>query len=216
MNKDHNITRRNFISKSTFSVAAVGMLTLPQSNCYSQPRISQNDNINFVGPKSGFTPQVGTLVSMMNWMRNVILSPVRGLNIKQLDYIHDENANSIGAMLMHLAATERFYQEDTFNGKKFGEGPEYKGLVWDVASGLGEEARESIKGNSLEYYLGILGDVRSFTLEELAQRDDDWLLSIDQGWGWGPTNNYCKWFHVVEHESNHNGQIKWIKSRIEV
>lgn len=30
----------------------------------------------------------------------------------------------------------------------------------------------------------------------------------------GPTNNYCKWFHVCEHESNHNGQIKFLKSRL--
>ena len=39
-------------------------------------------------------------------------------------------------------------------------------------------------------------------------------MAIDKTWPWGPTNNYCKWFHVCEHESNHNGQIKWIKSRL--
>jgi hypothetical protein len=27
-------------------------------------------------------------------------------------------------------------------------------------------------------------------------------------------NNYGKWFHVAEHESNHNGQIKFLKSRV--
>ena len=39
-------------------------------------------------------------------------------------------------------------------------------------------------------------------------------MQIDNHWPWGPTNNYCKWFHVCEHESNHNGQIKWIKGRL--
>ena len=39
-------------------------------------------------------------------------------------------------------------------------------------------------------------------------------MTVDKEWGWGPTNNYCKWFHVCEHESNHNGQIKFLKKRI--
>ena len=25
---------------------------------------------------------------------------------------------------------------------------------------------------------------------------------------------YAKWFHVAEHESNHDGQIKFLKSRL--
>jgi hypothetical protein len=39
-------------------------------------------------------------------------------------------------------------------------------------------------------------------------------MTVDEKWYWGPTNNYCKWFHVCEHESNHNGQIKWIRGRL--
>ena len=27
-------------------------------------------------------------------------------------------------------------------------------------------------------------------------------------------NNYAKWFHVAEHESNHDGQIKFLKRRL--
>jgi hypothetical protein len=30
----------------------------------------------------------------------------------------------------------------------------------------------------------------------------------------GPTNDYCKWFHVCEHESNDDAQIKWIRNRL--
>jgi hypothetical protein len=80
---------------------------------------------------------------------------------------------------------------------------------------LGEKARKSIKGNNLDYYLTILLETRSKTIEELRKRDDDWLALVDSaGFQGMPTNNYCKWFHVCEHESNHNGQIKWIKNRI--
>ena len=80
--------------------------------------------------------------------------------------------------------------------------------------GLGAKGRQQIKGHNLEYYLKKLEDVRAYTLEEFAKRDDDWLMAVDEDWFWGPTNNYCKWFHVCEHESNHNGQIKWLKSRL--
>ena len=79
---------------------------------------------------------------------------------------------------------------------------------------LGEPARKGIKGHDLDYYLNILKETREQTLAEFRKRDDDWLLSVDKTWAWGPTNNYCKWFHVCEHESNHNGQIKFLKKRI--
>ena len=52
------------------------------------------------------------------------------------------------------------------------------------------------------------------SLAEFRKRDDTWLMSVDQKWPWGPTNNYCKWFHVCEHESNHNGQIKFLAKRL--
>jgi hypothetical protein len=55
--------------------------------------------------------------------------------------------------------------------------------------------------------------VRSVTKEEFAKRDDDWLFESEPFFEQQATNNYAKWFHVCEHESNHNGQIKFIKKR---
>ena len=85
---------------------------------------------------------------------------------------------------------------------------------WGVPAGLGEAARQTTRGHDLSYYLDRLRERRDHTLAELRKRDDAWLMQIDNHWPWGPTNNYCKWFHVCEHESNHNGQIKWIKGRL--
>jgi len=136
------------------------------------------------------------------------------MSVKDLDYLHDENANSIGAMLHHLAASERYYQLNTFDNMKWGSWSQEIKDKWDIPSGLGDKARKTIKGNNLDYYLDIMGEVRENTLTEFSKRDDEWLLSVDKSWGWGPTNNYCKWFHVCEHESNHNGQFKFLKSRI--
>ncbi|QCX00385.1 DinB family protein [Aggregatimonas sangjinii] len=217
MNNSKSNNRRYFLKKSSvFTLAALGtggaMFGAPHLS--PLPSSSQENDINVVGPKEGYTPQIGTLVSMMNWMRMVILSPVKDMSVSDLDFLVDEDANSIGAMLMHLAATERFYQIHTFDNKNWGDWPKADREKWTVASGLGEEARKKIKGNSYDFYLNELTTVRENTLKEFANRDDEWLMTVDNDWPWGPTNNYCKWFHVCEHESNHNGQFKFIKSRI--
>jgi uncharacterized damage-inducible protein DinB len=151
---------------------------------------------------------------MLDWMRMVVLRSVSNLTVAQLDYLHDAKSNTIGAMLLHLAATERYYQLHTFEGKKWDTWSDAEKKQWDVPMGLGAAARNVIKGKPLDYYLNTLKEVRQNTIQELKKRDDTWLQAVDQKWPWGPTNNYCKWFHVCEHESNHNGQIKWIKSRL--
>ncbi|WP_350292161.1 DUF664 domain-containing protein [uncultured Croceitalea sp.] len=211
-----SVNRRNFIKKSSLltlgAISTTGVIAAPHLK--PLPSFIQDSEVNIVGPKEGYTPQLGTLVSMMNWMRMVILAPVKNMSVSDLDYLVDDDANSIGAMLMHLAATERFYQIHTFENKKWGDWSKEDSEKWSVASGLGAKARKEIKGKPFDYYLEEMTKVRDFTLAEFKKRDDEWLLSVDEAWPWGPTNNYCKWFHVCEHESNHNGQFKFIKSRI--
>jgi len=202
------------MSQSGCTMALGGIVALP--TIAATPSTQNDDSINWVGPKSGYTPQIGTLVSMMNWMRNTVLRSLDGMTVKDLDYIHDDDSNSIGAMLWHLASTERFYQINTFQGKPWGEWSEEDDNKWSLAMSLGAAARAEIKGHDLDFYLEKLNGVREDSLKELAERDDEWLLAEDPDWGWsgGVINNYCKWFHVVEHESNHNGQIKWLASRV--
>ena len=40
----------------------------------------------------GFTPQIGRLVSMMNYARSTTLSAVAGLGVDELDYLHTRRA----------------------------------------------------------------------------------------------------------------------------
>ena len=203
-------SRRHFLMTSAAAVTAgiSGVALVPQL------ALSEESDVNIIGPKKGYSPQIGTLVSMMTWMRHVVLMSVKGMTQKDLDNLADPNANTIGALLMHLAATDRIYQINTFEGNSLKELPPAYKEKWQVAMELGEPARKSIKGHDLDYYLNLLSETREQTLAEFRKRDDNWLLSVDNTWGWGPTNNYCKWFHVCEHESNHNGQIKFLKKRI--
>jgi uncharacterized damage-inducible protein DinB len=177
---------------------------------------SPDERPNIFGPREGYSPQVGTLVSMLNWMRAAILSPVQGLTVAQLDHLHDAKANSIGALLLHLAAMDRLYQIHTFDGKKWGDVDTETEKQWGPAARLGNQARKSVKGYEIGYYLDKLKATRERTLTELRKRDDAWLARVDSEWTWGPTNNYCKWFHVCEHESHHSGQIAWLKGRLPV
>lgn len=206
--------RRNFMkSTALLATGTLGLTSLPTTSCSA---VVLDEEKNVIGPREGYAPHIGTIASMLTWMRTTILYPVKGMTIDQLDYIYDDKSNSIGSMLFHLAATERYYQIHTFEGKKWGNWSEADKKRFDVAMNLGDEARKTIKGNTLDFYLNLLNEVRTNTLNEFKKRDDKWLMAIDNDWGWGPTNNYCKWFHVCEHESNHNGQIKWIKGRLPV
>jgi uncharacterized damage-inducible protein DinB len=206
--------RRSFLKSSGALVCGFGSTAILPAIAPGAEPTSTAQGPNIIGPREPFSPHIGTLVSMLNWMRGVILRPVQGLTVTQLDYLHDAKANTIGALLLHLAAIERLYQIHTFEGKKWNDVDDKTKKRWDAAASLGKEARKSIKGNNLAYYLDNLKEVREYTLAELAKRDDAWLMQVDPDGFGGPTNNYCKWFHVFEHESNHNGQIKWIKGRL--
>lgn len=200
--------RRNFINKLGISTLGVSSLILPR---YGNANLINLDskNINHIGPQEGFTPQIGTLISMLDWLSNSVIQYHKKLTVEQLDYLHDVDSNTIGSLMMHLAATEVIYQDITFkNLEDFS--PENK-TKWNVAMELGKDAQEKIKGNPLSFYKEMYDEVRSKTKAEMKNRDDVWLLSGEtKDWDW---NNYCKWFHVAEHYANHRGQMTWYAKR---
>jgi uncharacterized damage-inducible protein DinB len=172
------------------------------------------ESVTIVGPKAGYSPQIGTLVSMLAWVRPAVTQPVKGISQANLDVLFDANANSIGALLLHLAATETYYQMNTFDNMKWDSWPDAVKQKWDPAMNLGDAGRKAIKGHDLDFYLNVLKETREKSLAEFKKRDDAWLMAVDEKWFWGPTNNYCKWFHVCEHESHHAGQIDMLLKRL--
>ena len=79
---------------------------------------------------------------------------------------------------------------------------------------LGDAGRKMIKDHERDYYLNLLQETRTKSLAEFSKRDDAWLMAVDKDWPWGPTNNYCKWFHVREDEAHHTGQIAFLRKRL--
>src|SRR5271168_510165 len=101
-------TRRNFL-KLGVAFAAIPALPLLSENAQVQ-----DDSPWIIGPKPGYSPQIGTLVSMLNFTRMQVLANVKGMSQADLDFLFDAKANTIGALLMHLAATETYYGMNTF------------------------------------------------------------------------------------------------------
>jgi len=206
-------TRRKFLGATAATLTAgvfASLAVAPPAQAADAP------GLDVIGPKPGYSPQVGTLVSMLTWMRdaNGVLSATKGLSQADLDFLFDPNANSIGALMLHLAATETYYGLHTFQGLKWDSWSDEIKQKWDPAMNLGDAGRKTIKGNDRDYYVNILHEVRAKTLAEFAKRDDAWLLAVDKDWPWGPTNTYCKWFHVCEHEAHHTGQIAMLRKRL--
>ncbi len=168
----------------------------------------QRDSSTIIRPEKGYTPQIGTLVAMLNNLSKRVEQEVEGLDQRELDFLLDENANSIGALIMHLAAAETYYQVYTFENREFTEEEKVK---WQAALKLDENGRLQIKNHDITYYLKLYKKVREKTLSELKKRDDEWLAKTPKG---GIMNNYFSWFHVMEHQSGHLGQIRMLKKRI--
>ncbi len=167
----------------------------------------KEDTINLIGPVNGFSPQIGTLVTMLNNLSHRVAYTVHTLDQQQTDFLLDEKANAIGALVMHLAAAEAYYQVYTFEERGFNDEEKEK---WQVALNLGDEARKQFKGKPIEHYLAIYQEVRQKTIDELRKRDDAWLAKAQPGSG---VNNHFRWFHVMEHQSSHLGQILLLKKR---
>ncbi len=155
----------------------------------------------------GYTPKIGLMVSMLEDLKARITAEVKDLNQSEIDFEFDEKANSIGALVMHLVATEAYYQVETLKNRKW---TDEEAESWGIGSNLGEDSRREFKEKPIQYYLNLWDDLRLKTLEGLKNKDDDWFASeIDEG-----INHHWVWYHVMEHQANHMGQIALVKNRL--
>ncbi|MFD1020828.1 DinB family protein [Thalassobacillus hwangdonensis] len=155
--------------------------------------------------QDGFTEKIGELVSMLEHTRAVTLNEIAELKQAELDHVPNGSGNTIGALLMHIAAIEYVHQVISFERRDLNE---EELLRWGAALELGDKAREEIKGKPVDYYLEVLREVREDTLHTLAEKDDSWLFE-EYKWDNGVAHNlYYLWYHVMEDEISHRGQIR--------
>lgn len=161
-----------------------------------------------IKPEPGYSPQIGIMVDMLEELKARVEDEVSGLSQEETDFLFDENANSIGALVMHLIATEVYYQVETLEGRPWNKADNQK---WGAGAALGDKGRTLLIGKPIQYYLDLWDEVRQKSLKGLKAKDDAWFSSAV---GEDEINNYWVWFHVMEHSANHLGQISLVKNRL--
>ncbi len=71
--------------------------------------------------REGFTEKIGSLVSMMDYSRAVLLHDIKDLSQDDLDFLPEGHGNTIGALLMHIASVDFAYQIITVENRDLNE-----------------------------------------------------------------------------------------------
>lgn len=129
-------------------------------------------NLFLIDKIDGLSDDFSKLVSMMNYARFSTLRAVQNLTIEELDYLYDENTNSIGMLLYHMAAIEFYYQIHTFEDR---EPTEEELERWLPGVELGDLGREKIKKQPLDFYINTLQEVRNKTIATFQSLPNEWL-----------------------------------------
>ncbi|MBI1767320.1 MAG: hypothetical protein HYR67_02970 [Bacteroidetes bacterium] len=162
-----------------------------------------------IKPLANYTPQIGNLVSMMQLVRTHSLNIIGNLGVNQLDRLYDNKSNSIGALLMHNAALEAAHQAWLFEDRDLTR----QELEYWYGFLPGQLGKLRITDHKSGYYIQILNEVRSKTLDYLMKKTDEWLYFEKIHSGKIKCNNFYLLFHLIEDEINHRGQILWMLKR---
>jgi len=108
---------------------------------------------NLIRSPKGYSPQVGAIVSMLDDLKKRVTNSVRNLSQQQTDFLLDEDANRIGALILHLAATEKYYQVYSFQNRGYNCAEKLK---WDIPMNLGKKVQITLQGKPISYYLMYL------------------------------------------------------------
>ncbi|PYZ96693.1 hypothetical protein CR205_13420 [Alteribacter lacisalsi] len=161
--------------------------------------------------KEGYDDKIGELVWMLEHTRAITMEEIASLSRIELDCIMDKEANTIGALLSHIAAIEFVHQVISFEGRDMTKEEEQK---WGTSLELGERAKKEIRNYSFQDYREKLSKVRADTLACLRGKTDEWLFE-EHKWDNGVSYNYYYlWYHVMEDEISHRGQIRAIKRQL--
>jgi uncharacterized damage-inducible protein DinB len=173
-----------------------------------------NPRITTCDPVEGFTPQIGRYVAQLMQVRDRLKEELEGLTQAQLDWHPDEQTESIGTLLLHIAAVEwSWLHEDIFGTPD----DEYPGS-WEEAMPIRVGAAQ-VSGRPIEEYVRHLDAMREDTLKVLRGFSDEDLKRLvgeaEPPPGLEPrselyTIDWIIW-HVIEHEAEHVGQVELLR-----
>ncbi len=161
---------------------------------------------------SNLTPKVAYWYSQMFEVRNRLINILKSINdTSVLDFSPNEHKiETIGTLLLHIAAVEWSWIFEDIDGLKM----DYE--QWKYAFALKPSVKiPQLTGKNLNYYLDRLTDVRKQVHKRLLEFTDEDLNTVVSE---PPYTYTVEWifFHLVEHEAMHIGQINVLKRLYEI
>jgi len=160
-----------------------------------------------VSPLEGYSPTIGSWLWQLEDVRRRTLEYVDGLDEEQLAWTPDARVESIGTLLLHIAAVERSWIGEDIDRRPMGE-------EWAPAFPIHLRI-DQVRGQPLRFFIDKLDEVRRETRSVLAALNDGDLsrsvVPLDPGGSEGSFSIEWILYHLVEHEAHHRGQISLLK-----
>lgn len=172
-----------------------------------------NPIVTTCDPVPGFAPSIGRYVAQLTETRGKLLREVEHLSPAQLSWFINDQTESIGTQLLHVAAVEwSWIFQDIFGRPD----DDYQG--WEEAFPIRVGASQ-VTGKPLAYFTEKLATVRAQVLNalrDLSETDAARLVGEGPvGEGEEPRSRLytIDWilFHLVEHEAHHTGQVELLR-----
>ena len=161
-------------------------------------------------PHPGLSTGIGYYLSGMEEVRNQLNVAVKNIPDDLIGKPAFLGAHSIGGLVLHIGEAEWFFMQMIVSGHKL-TAEDSKEPYWDILDDLERVARN---GYTAEFCLKEIEKIRNQTRDVLLTYNDKDLERIITFERHGETTEYSlRWIlhHLIDHESQHKGQIFMLK-----
>ena len=161
-------------------------------------------------PHPGLSTSIGYYLSGMEEVRNQLKVAVKNIPDDLIGRPAFLGAHSIGGLVLHIGEAEWFFMQMIVSGHQL-TAEDSKEPYWDILDDLERVARN---GYTAEFCLKEIEKIRNQTRDVLVTytaRDLERIITFERH---GETTEYSlRWIlhHLIDHESQHKGQIFMLK-----
>jgi len=157
---------------------------------------------------TGMAPGVGNLFAALEETRRQTRNAVAGISTSLLDARHPDLRHRIGALLFHIAGTENKWIDRALLRRPLSELERDEFRAADLDSSEADE----LVGHGLEFYLGVLDEVRAKTESACWSLKDDLLdIAVEAPEHDSVVTPRLALTALCDHEAHHRGQIELLK-----
>jgi uncharacterized damage-inducible protein DinB len=161
-------------------------------------------------PHPGLSTAIGYYLSGMEEVRRQLTVAVKDIPDDLIGKPPFLGAHSIGGLVLHIGEAEWFWMKMVVSGHKLTD-EDQQAPYWDILDDVERVARN---GYTVEFCLNETEKIRNLTRDVLFGYNDKDLERIITFERKGETTEYnLRWVlhHLIDHESQHKGQILMLK-----